>query len=255
MKNDLFIDFGGKTVVVTGASSGIGRAISVELSNRGAGLVLIGRAEEKLNETYRLLAPGHHHVVPLDLMDYPKISPAIIDFARRNGRVYGACHSAGVVETRPLSGIKREGVLSMLEVNLMSGIEIARAVCRRDVMEEGGGSILFISSIYALIGMPGQIGYSASKGAVTAAMRTMAIELARRRIRVNSISPGLVETDMTEKAFSMLTKEQVKELKESFPLGTGKPEDIARAAAFLLAPQNVWITGVDMVVDGGYTAR
>ncbi len=178
-----------------------------------------------------------------------------MDFAKRNGRVYGVCHSAGVVETRPLSGIKREGVLSMLEVNLMSGIEIARAVCRRDVMEEGGGSILFISSIYALIGMPGQIGYSASKGAVTAAMRAMAIELARRRIRVNSISPGLVETDMTEKAFSMLTKEQVRELKDSFPLGTGKPEDIARAAVFLLAPQNRWITGVDMVVDGGYTAR
>jgi NAD(P)-dependent dehydrogenase (short-subunit alcohol dehydrogenase family) len=255
MSSRPFIDFEGKQVIVSGASSGIGRAISVELSNLGASLILIGRNEEKLDETYRLLTSAGHHVVPMDLSDHAAIVPKVVDVAKKNGRIYGMCHSAGVVETRPLSSAKTEGIQAMLDVNLISGIEIARAVCRRDVMEETGGSVLFISSIYALVGMPGQIGYSASKGAVTAAMRAMAIELARRRIRVNSISPGLVETDMTEKAFSMLTREQAKELRESFPLGTGKPKDVARAAVFLLAPQNGWITGVDLVIDGGYTAR
>ena len=121
-------------------------------------------------------------------------------------------------------------------------------------MEEKGGSILFISSIYALVGMPGQIGYTASKGAVNSAVRTMAIELARRKIRVNTLSPGLVRTDMTNKAFELLTEEQVKKLEEAFPLGVGSPEEVARAAVFLLAPQNSWITGTDLVIDGGYTA-
>ncbi len=95
MKNDLFIDFGGKTVVVTGASSGIGRAISVELSNRGAGLVLVGRAEEKLNETYKLLSPGRHHVVPLDLMDYPEISPALWTLRRETDAFTGCAIRQG----------------------------------------------------------------------------------------------------------------------------------------------------------------
>jgi len=103
--------------------------------------------------------------------------------------------------------------------------------------------------------MPGQIAYSASKGAVNSAVRTMAVELARRQIRVNTLSPGLVRTDMTNEAFKLLTEEQVKKLEQSFPLGVGSSGDVARAAAYLLAPQNRWITGIDLVVDGGYTAR
>jgi NAD(P)-dependent dehydrogenase (short-subunit alcohol dehydrogenase family) len=252
---DPFIDFEEKNVIVTGASSGIGRAISVELSNYKANLILIGRNETRLNETAKLLVPGNHRIIPLDLANNAEIAPVILSLARESGRIYGMCHAAGVVETRPLSSCKTQGIQSMLDVNLLSGIELARVVCRRDVMDETGGSILFISSVYALVGMPAQIGYSASKGAVSAAMRAMAIELARRKIKVNAISPGLIKTDMTEKSFSMLTKEQVRELEESFPLGTGAPEDVARAAAFLLAPQNRWITGVDLVVDGGFTAR
>ena len=255
MESEPFVDFQGKRIVVTGASSGIGRAISIMLSRYGANLVLVGRDKDRLHETERLLSPGPHETISLDLRDKLAIASKIMESCKTAGRIYGMCHSAGVVETKPLSACKGEGIQSMLDVNLLSGIEMARTVCRRDVMEETGGSILFISSIYGRVGMPGQIGYSASKGAITAAMRAMAIELARRGVKVNSLSPGLVRTDMTTKAFSMLTKEQAKELEDSFPLGTGTPEDVARAAVFLLAPQNKWITGVDLVVDGGYTAR
>jgi NAD(P)-dependent dehydrogenase (short-subunit alcohol dehydrogenase family) len=103
--------------------------------------------------------------------------------------------------------------------------------------------------------MPGQIGYCATKGGVAAAVRAMAVELARRKIRVNTLSPGLVRTSMTDAALSLLSERQVKDIEEAHPLGTGTPEDVARAAAFLLAPQNPWITGAELVIDGGYTAR
>jgi len=255
MENKPFIDFQGKKVIVTGASSGIGRAISVELSRYGAIVILLGRDMERLDETASLIESEDSHTMVLDLREHSAILSKIKEFSREFGRIYGLCHCAGVVETRPLSSIKVDGLKSMIDVNLVSGIELARSVCRRDVMEKKGGSILFISSIYALVGMPGQIGYSASKGAVNSAVRTMAIELARRKIRTNTLSPGLVRTDMTNEAFKLLTEEQVKKLEQSFPLGVGNSEDVARAAAFLLAPQNTWITGIDLVVDGGYTAR
>jgi len=103
--------------------------------------------------------------------------------------------------------------------------------------------------------MPGQIGYCASKGALAAAARAMAIELARRKVRVNCVSPGLVFTAMTEEAFSLLSHEQVEKIKAAYPLGPGRPEDVARAVVFMLAPGTPWITGVDLPVDGGFTAQ
>ena len=240
---------------MTGASSGIGRAIAVELAQRGAGLVLIGRNRDELLRTERLLAGARAHVMELDLQERAVILPQVRALVEQYGRIYGLCHCAGIVETRPLASLHVDGVLAMLQVNLLAGVELAQTVSRRDIMTEDTGAILFMSSIYASVGMPGQIGYSASKGAVLAAARAMAVELARRKIRVNTLSPGLVRTPMTSKALSTLSPEQARDLEMSYPLGPGDPEDVARAAAFLLAPQNKWITGTDLIIDGGYTAR
>jgi NAD(P)-dependent dehydrogenase (short-subunit alcohol dehydrogenase family) len=181
--------------------------------------------------------------------------PAIKDTVPAVGRLYGLCHAAGTVETLPLSATSPEKLQAMMQVNYLGGMELARAVTRRDILNEDGGSILFISAIYGLIGKPGQIAYSGSKGAVTAAARAMAIELARRNIRVNVLSPGIVRTEMTEKAFSGLTAQQVQALKDTHPLGFGSPEDVASAAAFLLSPESKWITGTNVVVDGGCSAQ
>jgi len=250
-----FLEFDGKCVLVTGASSGIGRAIAVELSRHGARVILSGRDEGRLAETSRQLTADGHQILPLDLVDHSRILPAIIELRDKIGRIYGLCHSAGVVETRPLSSNKVEVVQSMLAIHLLAGLELARAICRRDVIQEEGGSLLFISSVYGRVGMPGQTGYCASKGAISAAVRALAVELARRKIRVNSISPGLVKTEMTQKALALLSKEQVEDLEQNHPLGVGTPEDVAKAAVFLLAPGNPWITGADLMVDGGFTAR
>jgi NAD(P)-dependent dehydrogenase (short-subunit alcohol dehydrogenase family) len=194
-------------------------------------------------------------LLSLDLTLLSEIYPKVKELCKKTGRIYGLCHSAGIVETHPLSATKIENVHHMLDVHLLAGIELARVVSRRDVMEENGGALLFISSVYGQVGVPGQIGYCASKGAVNAASRSMAIELARRKIRVNTLSPGLVRTPMTDKALSKLTAEQVKKITDAHPMGIGTPEDVARAAAFLLAPQNGWITGTDLVIDGGYSAQ
>lgn len=255
MIEEPLVDFQGKKVLVTGASSGIGQAITVALSHHGAFPILLGRDEARLIRTADMLVAGNYRLMPYDLNNLTDILPRVRDLAREVGPIYGLCHSAGIVETRPLSSMSLEGLESQWRVNFLAGLEAARAVCRRDVLEEGGGSLLFISSIYARIGMPGQIGYSASKGAVTSAVRTLAVELARRNIRVNSISPGLVETDMIHASFSQLSKDQIKALKAGYPLGPGRPEDVARAAVFLLAPQSRWITGIDLIVDGGYIAK
>jgi NAD(P)-dependent dehydrogenase (short-subunit alcohol dehydrogenase family) len=250
-----FLNFEGRRVVVTGASSGIGRAVAIELARNGAQLVLIGRNQARLEETAIEIDDPLTRILCFDLVAHAETGPRIKGVSDETGRIYGLCHCAGVVETRPLSSCKIEGIKAMMDINVSAGIELTRAVCRRDVMEETGGSILFVSSIYGLVGMPGQIGYSATKGAIAAAARAMAMELAPRKIRVNSISPGLVRTAMIEESFAKLSEEQVKKIEGSFPLGIGQLADIAKAACFLLAPQSRWITGIDLVVDGGYTAQ
>lgn len=247
--------FDRKWVLVTGASSGLGRAIAIELSLQGASLVLLGRDEARLAETAALLGGRPHRLLTLDLSRHDAIVPAVRTLRSDIGEIYGLCHAAGVVATRPLASSDPEVIKAQLDVNVLAGLELARAVTRRDVMVAEGGSLLFISSVYGLVGNAGQVGYCASKGALAAAVRALAIELARRGIRANCLSPGLVFTAMTERSLGGASSEQAQRMKAAHPLGCGQPEDVAHAAAFLLSPASRWITGVDLPVDGGYTAQ
>jgi NAD(P)-dependent dehydrogenase (short-subunit alcohol dehydrogenase family) len=247
-------EFSGKTVVVSGASSGLGRAISIELAQRGAQLVLIGRDADRLDATVRLLPGKDHQTLKMDLNLHNEIMPSLKSVM--NGkRVYGLCHSAGIVELLPISANKPERVKAVFDINYVAGMELARAACRFDVMEETGGSVLFVASISASMGEPGKIAYAGSKGALVASARAMAVELARRNIRVNVISPGLVRTEMVEKSSQVLTKSQIQAIEDAHPLGLGQPEDVAYAACFLLSPRSKWITGTDLIIDGGRTAH
>jgi len=247
--------FEGKTVLVSGASSGLGRAIAIRLARQGAGLVLVGRNRDRLEDTAKKSGARVCRIVQLDLTDVAAIMPAVKEVVSTLGRLYGLCHAAGTVDTLPLSAVGPERIQGMMQVNYVAGIELARSVTRRDLLMEEGGSILFISSIYGLIGKPGQIAYSGSKGALTAAARAMAIELARRNVRVNALSPGMVRTEMTERSLAGLSTQQVQALKDMHPLGFGSPDDVAHASTFLLSPESTWITGINLVVDGGCSAQ
>jgi NAD(P)-dependent dehydrogenase (short-subunit alcohol dehydrogenase family) len=247
-------DFDGRWIVVSGASAGLGRGIAIELAQRGARVALLGRRQAMLEETARLCGdPTHSAVHAIDLTNFDKIGPAIGELAARLGRLYGLVHCAGVVQTLPLAASKPERLRAMLDLNFVAGAELARAFARRDVVDDAGGSVLWLASVYAHVGAPGQIGYCASKGAVTAAVRAMALELAPRRVRVNCLSPGLVRTEMTDASNSRMTAENWQKIIDMHPLGVGRVEDVARAAAFMLDPRNPWITGADLVIDGGYT--
>jgi NAD(P)-dependent dehydrogenase (short-subunit alcohol dehydrogenase family) len=248
-------DFDRRCVVVTGASSGLGRACALALSRHRARVVLVGRDEATVTSTLETLDGDGHETLMVDLEQLDRIGPAVTAVAQRVGRLYGLCHAAGIVETKPLSATTPEVVQRMMQVNVLAGLEMARVVARRDLMEQSGGSLLFLSSVYGLVGVPGEAAYSAAKGAITAAARAMAIELARRRIRVNTISPGLVITPMTNAALGALSPEHAAAIEQKHPLGLGTPEDVAMAAVFLLAPAVGWITGIDLVVDGGYSAQ
>jgi len=254
MASEGALSFDGRWVVVSGASSGIGRAIAIALSRRGARLILLGRDAARLAETARHLS-GDHQALSFDLRPPDQIAERVMPLFQSVGRIYGLCHAAGCVETRPLASSTVKGMQAVLEVNLMAGLELARVVSRRDVMTEGEGRLLFISSVYGQVGQAGQVAYSATKGAVAAAVRSLAIEMARRKVCVNALSPGLVRTEMAAKAFALLSPAQAEQIEKAHPLGVGTPDDVAHAAVFLLAPESAWITGVDLAVDGGYTAQ
>src|SRR5262245_12839307 len=247
-------EFSGKTLVVSGASSGLGRAISLELASRGAQLILIGRNTERLEETAHMLAGGSHQTLAMDLTRHDEIL-TLIKAVTNGKRLYGLCHSAGILELLPLSANKPNKIKSVFDTNYVAGMELARAGCLFDVMEEIGGSVLFVASISARMGEPGQSAYAGSKGALVASARAMAVELARRKIRVNVLSPGLVQTEMAARSLKTLTQAQFQMVVNAHPLGIGQPEDIAHAACFLLSPRSKWITATDLVIDGGRTAH
>jgi NAD(P)-dependent dehydrogenase (short-subunit alcohol dehydrogenase family) len=248
--------FDDRWIAVSGASSGIGRGIAIHLAAQGARVALIGRDLGRLHETAQLCgAADRTRVCPLDFADLNAIAPAVRALAEQTGRLYGLCHAAGLAQTLPLAATRPDRVRALMDINFQAGLELARALVERAVLREDGGSVLWISSVYAHVGAPGQIAYCATKGAVAAAVRAMALELAPRRVRVNCVSPGLVKTAMTASAGSRMTAEQWARIEALHPLGAGSVQDVARAASFLLDPLNAWVTGTDLVIDGGYSLQ
>ncbi len=249
----------GKNILVTGASSGIGRACSVECAKNGANLLILGRDENRLGETaamiYNVGSKGKVSTLSQDLNEnLDPLCTKIDDFVSENGRFDGFIHAAGIEKTMPLAGMRNTDYQDIFNINVIAGFQLAKLISKRK-NSNNNSSFVFISSITGLIGRKGIIGYSASKGALISGVRSMALELSDRGIRSNCISPGTVLTPLMVKYLDTLTPEERKKRLDGYPLGIGKPEDIAFSAIFLLCESSRWITGQNIVVDGGYTAK
>lgn len=256
MTEDLKDYFGlaGKTILVTGASSGIGRECALTLSGLGAHLILIGRNRERLMDAYRNLSGEGHIYFSQDITHYDKLAGVIADSVEKLGRISGFIHAAGKEITLPLRSMKPGYYEDLMAINVIAGFELARIISRKNNFDSEGASFVFIASVLAKLGTAGKIGYSASKGALIPGVKAMALELASKRIRVNCILPGVVETKMVREMFRKLPAEAKATISDRHPLGLGTPEDIACLCTFLLSKGARWITGADLVVDGGYSA-
>lgn len=244
-----------KNIIITGASSGIGRQCAITFSQFGANIILVARNKNRLEQTYGKLSNGKHVIIPQDITEYDKLEEIVIKSVEEVGKISGFVHSAGVEMTLPLRSMKPYYYEDMFAVNVISGFELARVISKKKYLDENGASFIFISSIMGIIGNKALVGYSASKGALISATKSMAIELALINIRVNSISPGHIKTEMTDRLFEKISEESKRKTIDMYPLGLGEPEDIANACVFLLSDAARWITGTNLIVDGGCSAK
>ncbi len=244
-----------KNIIITGASSGIGRQCAITFSQLGANIILVARNKNRLEQTYYKLSKGNHIIISQDITEYDKLEEIVNTSVEEVGKISGFVHSAGVEMTLPLRSMRPSYYEDMFAVNVISGFELARMISKKKYLDENGASFVFISSIMGIIGNVALIGYSASKGALISATKSMAIELASKNIRVNSISPGHIKTEMTNRLFKKISEESKRKTIDMYPLGLGTPDDISYACVYLLSDAARWITGTNLIIDGGYSVK
>ncbi|MGL0822737.1 SDR family NAD(P)-dependent oxidoreductase [Vibrio vulnificus] len=244
-----------KTVLVTGASSGIGRVISQVFSVQGARVIIVGRDSERLTQTLDILSGDGHHAIICNLTNPEDIERLFDEACSLAGEIDAVVHCAGIQKTLPLQAIKEIDFDEVFSTNVKSAQFIAKSYRKKSRYNKSGSSLIFLSSVAAACGEPAISTYSASKAALLGLSRSLASELARNKIRVNCISPGVVLTEMAEKLFSQLTTEQYELILNKHMIGFGQPEDVANAALYLASDLSRWVTGSTLYVDGGYSAQ
>lgn len=248
------LDLTNKIIIITGASSGIGRATSIYLSRLGAKVALIARGEEKLKETLTLLDGEGHRYYCYDLYDTSGIQALVSTIVSDMGAISGMTYCAGVGGRRPLAMIKSQHFTPVLTLNTYSYVEMIRCLMRKGNMEDGG-SIVGISSIVSVEGTKMRSIYAAGKAAMDASTRCMAKELADRKIRLNTVRPAWVNTDRFKTYLSEVGEDglQNDETYRSMLLGITQPEEVAALIAFLLSDAAKTITGASIHIDSGST--
>lgn len=238
----------GKKILVTGASSGIGRAIAQACSEQGAELIITGRNHERLAETACMLTGEGHRVYSADLTSAADLQELVALMPRLDGFV----SVAGISHPTLLQFLEREEIEKTIETNGLSTIHLTRLLLQEKKLHKNA-SIVFISSINGnRCGYIGSSIYAASKAMLTGFMKCIALELAPKGIRVNSILPGMIETDLLKDG--TIDEESLTMDRQKYPLKRyGKPEEVAWAAVYLLSDATVWMTGSELVIDGGYT--
>lgn len=238
----------GKTILVTGASSGIGRATAVECAKMGATMIITGRDQERLEHTFNELDGVGHLLIVADLADDIQLQSMLDQIPVLNGIV----HCAGVMQTAPFAFVNRQKLEAIMQINFIVPTVLTQILLKAKKVSKGA-SIVFVSSTSGVFNSAAANSmYSASKGAINGIVKGMAIDLARKQIRVNCVNPGMVETALYDN--SAISAEQLEVDRKNYPLGRyGKPEEVAHAIIYLLSDASSWTTGSNLLLDGGYT--
>lgn len=245
-----------KVIIVTGASSGIGAQCAIDCSKMGAKVVLVARNEERLQHTLSQMDGEGHLLLPFDLSVSDGLKEAVKGVVGKVGKINGVVNCAGMSSVTPLKLVTDELLDQFFHTNVYSAINLSREVTRAgNYDKEAGCSIVLFASIMGICGDKCKTVYSATKGALISAARSMACELAKNKIRVNVVSPGAIETPINAKLPHMSDPELRKELEEKHLLGLGECSDISNACIYLLSDASRWVTGQNFVVDGGYSCR
>lgn len=243
--NDNPFSLEGKTILITGSSSNIGRKIAIRCSEMGARVIVAARNEGRMKETVAEMAGDGHQYLSVDLSDVNSIAALTEQLPILDGIVLCAAR----FDSTPVKNIKRDTVQAMFETNTFANFDIVQKLLKQKKIEKGG-SIVFISSVASMRPYKGNSLYSATKGAINSFSKVLATELGGKKIRVNCVHPGIVRRDEGIRE-GALTAEQQRTEMERFPLGMGETDDIAYASVYLLSNVSKWITGIDLIVDGG----
>ena len=244
-QNDIFI--------VTGATSGIGKGVVVSLLDKGAKVIAIGRDAKKLISLKNEVINKNNLILEeKDLSNCSGLDKWILNIAKKYGKLKGLVLSAGIQQIIPISSaLSVEKSKELFEINYFSSIQIAKGFCDRRANIGKGSSVIFLSSIASIKGNAGIVGYAASKGAINSAVKSIALEVAKLGIRVNAVLPGFVKTEMTLRWKEIYNKKYIEKINNEYPLGIGKAEDVTGPILFLLSEESKWITGSEIIVDGG----
>lgn len=237
-----------KTILVTGASSGIGKAIAIECSKMKAKVVFTARNKERLEETLSQMEGEGHSFIVADLAEEGGLNQIV----ELSPKLDGIVNCAGLTKVLPFKYASRNNFDAVMEINFYAPAELTRLLLRKELIKNKG-SVIFISSISGVYcsSVASSI-YSASKGAVNGLVKGMALDFASKGIRVNSINPGMINTNIYSEG--IISDELLKEDMKKYPLKRyGEPEEVAYAAVYLLSDASCWVTGSNMLIDGGYT--
>lgn len=246
---DKIIDLETKVIIVTGAGSGIGRETSVVLAREGATVVMMDISAEGLAET-AVLGGKRCHPLSIDLTDANMVTEAISKTVNQYGKLDGLVHCAGISSRKPLNVLTKDGFSKVMDVNFYSFVELVRQSAKRKHINDGA-SIVVMSSISSIRGYKAKTEYCVSKAAVDAFVRCMALELAERKIRINSVMPSAVSTPMAQRAMEMNASVGASDF--DAPLGIVQPYEVANTIAFLLSDATRTITGTSILIDAGAT--
>lgn len=243
----------GKTILVTGASSGIGRGIAIQCSKMGGVVLITGRNKERLQETFNMLEGTGHQMILADLSSNEELENLVAACPEVNGFVY----CAGILKICTLRTITDDILNETLKANVLGTVKLTSLLVKKKKLQKRTSIVLVSSLSGNYIAGTGELAYSTSKGALNGFMRSAALEMASKLIRVNAVCPALVPTDLSRQYHDIVAEEELKaEISHKYPLKRmGTVEDVANACVYLLSDASSWITGTNIIIDGGLTLR